>query len=35
MNPLDDTNIKDVKLKIERWQHLIKNNLAKIPSEVK
>ena len=31
MNPVDPTNLKDVRLKFERWQKMIKTNIANIP----
>ena len=31
MNPLDQTNVKDIKVKFERWEKLIKANISKIP----
>ena len=32
MNPLDKTNIQDVKVKFEQWQKMIEANLSKIPN---
>ncbi len=32
MNPLDQTNVKDIKVKFERWEKLIKENFSKIPN---
>lgn len=32
MNPLDRTNIQDVKVKFERWQKMIEANISKIPN---
>jgi len=31
MNPLNSTNVKDLRLKMERWQQLVRRNLANIP----
>ncbi len=32
MNPLDRTNVQDVKVKFERWQKMIEANISKIPN---
>ena len=32
MNPLEQTNVKDIKVKFERWQKLLKENVSNIPS---
>ncbi len=32
MNPLDRTNVQDIKVKFEQWQKMIKANISKIPN---